>query len=321
MKDRMQQLRQAKVDHFAHGRLNLMESRQLAQEALEDPELYEELTGAALARATLDSPEIQEELQRQAASVRPTRGRFWMIAFAMAATLAVVVAVVPMLKPRPSQPKVETGPDLSAMLLPAAKDSGGAVFRSLGGEERAPRRDGKVVAIQGRDVVIDLGSMDGVESGVQLQVYRDAELKQLLGTMTVEQVFRDHARGSFVGVLDRGDHVQVASTAHLNAVMDQLPARGEEAGKAADAAVAAPAAQRASAWNAAGVARFLRGDRAGAEARFRQAGETAESLNNLGALAELRGDRTAAAEFYSRALRVAKAEDRAVVERNLARVR
>ena len=87
----------------------------------------------------------------------------------------------------------------------------------------------------------------------------------------------------------------------------------------------ASTAEQDAAFNAWGSLLALRGDRAEAEAKFRQTHD-AQGLNNAGVIAELRGETANAQALYEAALRIldkspsASARDRQSIEANLARL-
>jgi Flp pilus assembly protein TadD len=93
--------------------------------------------------------------------------------------------------------------------------------------------------------------------------------------------------------------------------------------------VAAPPEVLADSWNQLAVLHMLRGEYGGAESLLLRAASAVSKSdpvyvqikNNLGVLAELQGDRNKAAANYYDALGANPADQRQIVESNLARVR
>jgi tetratricopeptide (TPR) repeat protein len=350
--------REDRIDQFAHDGLTAAESRRLALDSLEDPRLFEELTAAALAKAALDSPSGRRRPQQSAAEILPMRIERRPAAIAAAAAIVIGLISIYLQQPSPLPRKPKAAPALTPALAYAAKPgqpillaealqqeaSPGAdatVFRGAETNSRGPRPSGAIVSLEDGIANIDLGSLDGVAKGEDLEIVRGAD--SAIGRLTATAVFRERARGRISGARDIrvGDQVRVAPAAYLSALLDRVSALASsgdsgEAEKAAEQAVqwaeaaAAPSDQRATAWNVLAVLRLLRGNREGAEVLLRQAIATtpksepayARSANNLGVLAELRGDRRQAEVFYTEALRglTGSASERRVVESNLARV-
>src|SRR5437899_1129145 len=90
------------IDRYARGELSHGESRDLAQEALDDPELFEDLTAIAVAKAAVSAPH------------RPARAR-WPIWMAVAAGVAVVAGGLLKMGRSPTSPA--TRPPLASILL------------------------------------------------------------------------------------------------------------------------------------------------------------------------------------------------------------
>jgi Flp pilus assembly protein TadD len=186
---------------------------------------------------------------------------------------------------------------------------------------------------------VDLGSLDGLAKGSELQVFRGSDL---VGRLQVTAVFRDRARASEMDgkQLRPKDEVRVGGVDHLNALLQQVDAtfnRGnpdtaiklaEEAVQWGESAAVPPGAMAVS-WNQLAVLQMLRGELDGAESHLLRAASAisrtdpvyGQIQNNLGVLAELRGERDKAAAGYSNALGAVPEQQRQPVERNLARVR
>src|SRR5690242_17173944 len=100
------------LDRFARGELSPAESRELARNALDDPALFDELTGIAVARKGLGQP--------------PRRRHIWVPVAVFAAAAAVIIALVApkvVRSPHPAPVPVATnfGPPI---FLARAADSG-----------------------------------------------------------------------------------------------------------------------------------------------------------------------------------------------------
>jgi tetratricopeptide (TPR) repeat protein len=325
-----------RIDRYARGELSPAEARELAQEALNDPELFEELTFAGVAKAALEKPAPAPKVV-----LFPRRPVIWNVVGATAAAAAVIagVAVYRNAAVRAPLPKLETilvTKDLG--MLPFAP-----AFRSIEIDSRTPRTEGSVQAVHDGEATIDLGSLDGLQKGDELEVLP-------AGRVTLTTVFRDRARGTVSGGVRARSKFRVTGAALPRVLMDRaegLVTRGEldpareavrEAAPLVEAAHgdlallavleyhagAVEAAARhyemagdPQSWNSLGAIRIMRGDYAGAEAALQKAGATGR--NNLGVLAEMRGDRRKAEAYYRDALRELGG-DRARIESNLARV-
>jgi hypothetical protein len=273
-----------KLDRFARGELSPMEARELARKALDDPELFEELTYSSVARMDL----ADRKRQRWP----------WTVAL-LAAAAAVVLVLSPyaIRQFRPSRaPLVAvSGPPIFL----AARGDSATVFRGAEPDSRGPRATGSVTSVADGSVSIDLGSLDGLWKGAEVDVLRDG---QAIGRIKLATIFRDRARTEAApGVTVRlHDSVRVPRAASLRAALDQIAAfsaRGDADG-----------ARRVA-------------EQAAAGGRLDLAATDYEDWNNLGAIAELGGDRLKAQSLYEHALHAnPPAPARATIESNLARV-
>ena len=272
-----------KLGRFARGELSPAESRDLAQQALGDHELFDQLTETAIARRG-----------------RAARGRqqlAWPRIAMFASAAAVVVGAVALYAPRPnSQPvKPVAATPAVPVLLARNVDSNAAAFRGAEPTSRESRATGSIRSIAGGVATIDLGSVDGLTKDAELDVIRDG---QAIGRVKLTTIFRDHSRGEVEGrpSILVNDHVRVPSSARLHAILDEIAAvlaRG-------DTEKATSIAQQAS------IERFD-GDLQGEE-----------DLNNAGVIAELHGNQAKAVELYRRALGARpSAQDRQAIEKNL----
>jgi tetratricopeptide (TPR) repeat protein len=195
-----------------------------------------------------------------------------------------------------------------------------------------------IVSIEDGSANINLGSLDGLAKGSELQVFRGSNT---VGRLQVTAVFRDRSRASAIEgkQLRPKDEVRVGGADHLSAVLQQVDAafnRGdpntaiklaEEAVRWGESAAVPPGAMAAS-WNQLAVLHMLRGEYGGAESLLLRAASASKTdpvygqiKNNLGVLAELRGDRDKAAASYNDARGASPGDQRQIVERNLSRVR
>lgn len=328
-----------RVDRYRRGELTPAEARQLAQESLESPELFDELACSALAKAAVAPP--------PAATRR--RSRFLLpgsIAAAIAAFLALYwFRAVPSKPARPPmQPSLASSAApgqpilLASDLEPQPGQDASPVFRGVETAARAPRPEGAILAIEDGEATVDLGSLDGIAKGTALEVMRGPAPS---ARVIVTTVFRERARGRIEGGgASLRQRVRVPAAVYANALAALAaieyrggahPAAEAHYQAAADALSAAPetaANQLPSVLNNLAVLRILRGDHAAAEANLTTALAKspasdivhARAANNLGVLAELRGDRQRAASLYQDAIR-SPAGEQSIIGKNLARVK
>ncbi len=273
------------LDRFARGELSAEESRDLAEKALGDHDLFAELTSTAIARTEL--PNLK----------RPQR--IWPRIAIFAAAAAVILGVILYTTQRKSRP-VKSDAAISAppTLLARNADSNPAAYRGPDTESRESRATGSIESIAGGIAAIDLGSVDGLAKDDEIDVIRDG---QAIGKIRLTTIFRDHSRGEIArGTSIRvNDQVPVPPVERLRATLDQI-----------DAALA-----RGEADKAMGVAQQASVE--GFHADLSRAGD----LNNAGVIAELHRDHGTAVEFYQRALQAnPSGQDRQAIEKNLRRV-
>jgi tetratricopeptide (TPR) repeat protein len=337
-----------RIDRFARGDLSASEARELAQASLDSPELFDELTDLALANAALYSRPL------------PARRKTWFVIAGLAAAALFIFVMV--MRPwraanLPLKPTLAISPSnvqpvlLADGLQPPDQDTA-PVFRGSTTDSRAPQIGGSIVSIEDGLASIDLGSLDGLDKGSELQIFRDGQSADAIGRLQVTAVFRERARGRVVdGQVDGQnvrikDRIRVDAAAHLDALLEQISAlynRGDLEGayRAAEqanrwaASANVPSVKQSELWNRLGVLRILHGDSHDAEEPLNHAAAASSkaglayvrSLNNLGVVAELRGDRSTAESRYADALQALTGganppeHERSAVEANLARLR
>ena len=203
------------------------------------------------------------------------------------------------------------------------------MFRSAPSDARAPQPEGTIVATDNFVVNIDLGSLDGLTKGTQLDVLR-AGSNQPVGRLEATTIFRDHSRGRIVsGAAKEHDRIRAEPSIYIGAVLDVMGTDRTLARKAVQWAVSnsvpppvlrpildrlAPLDYQAADFSAAERDYRLLFNGAATE------DDRAEALNNLGAIAESRGETSSAQGFYQNALRAAanSTRDRQIIEANLA---
>ena len=141
-----------KTDRFARGDLTPAESRDLAQQALDDPELFDDLTSTALARTAWAR-------SRRSRIISP---RIALIVAAAAAVAILAIALYVLRRPAQLAPQM-IAVSSEPIFLSQIADS--TTFRGLEPDSRPARSAGSVMQVEGRAVTIDLGSLDGLAKG------------------------------------------------------------------------------------------------------------------------------------------------------------
>lgn len=236
------------IDRFMNRELHPEAARALAQKALDDTDLYEELTAVALVQAALESPATTDRELAQAAlddedlfdtlvargavaaldpaSVRaPRQRRHWPIVAAGVGAIAAGLLTFFVLRPSsspvpqarvvPSKPAVAPTILLAADLQPAGSN-GSPVFRGADSASRAPKSEGTIVSMEDGIATVNLGSLDGMAKGTELPVGS--------GRIIITTVFRDRARGNVTGSdgIRVNSPVHVLSAVHLKAILQQV---------------------------------------------------------------------------------------------------
>ena len=332
-----------RVDRFARGELSPAEARELAQEAVNNPELFAELTDVSLAKEAVAAKPLPGSrvirFQRRAPWVAAAAA----IAAGVTGTVLYVRSPRPIPRPALAFAAAAGQPGLLSRDLEPRRAEQAPVFRGADGAGREPRVSGNIVAVDGTEATVNLGSLDGVEKGSALAL-------EPAGSFEPITVFREQTRGRITGVpkVQKGSPVRMPPATHLRVLLEKVDAaigRG-------DPAAALRAAQAASEWaETAGVAaedrhralsrlaaleyqagavdaaerhfqaaadplnlavlRLQRGSYEGVEALLNAAVAASEktgvayaqAVNNLGALAEVHGDRGKAKALYAEALR------------------
>ena len=255
---------QEPLERYVAGGLSASEERQLAQAALENEELFDALAAHGAAEQTLDKAEFRAAISKPPKVIRFSRkSRLLAVGGAIAAAIVLFTLYLraPMARPgavdrqqaanagvkdpgaklRPT-PDVSAGADqpvlLAIQISPRTADT--AAFRGDEQSSRPPRGDGSILSVEDGVATVDLGSVDGLAKGSELQVVRGS------GRLTVTTVFRDSARARVSGGSSIGprDHVRMNRSDYLGALaqqVDSLAARG-------DSKAATDAAQKALAW-------------------------------------------------------------------------
>jgi hypothetical protein len=322
------------IDRYVLRDLPAADARELAQKSLGDPGLFEDLTASALVAAALSAPSIVEQ-PHQPKMVRFPR----MARFVVAGAAAAAVVLVSLYSLRPSRLHESAA---TSRLNPALASSAGPgqpillasglqpepissqVFRSLEPDSRAPRPAGRIVSVEDDLATINLGSLDGLAKGSEVQVSRD---KRSIGRLQVTAVFRERARGRILAgpEIRANDEVRPEAAVYLDALMQQVDAlsgRGdsEAARRMAEMAVepaeaaGIPPGEKAKALARIAALEFQAGSLPAAEKHYQSAlaGLDAEPgastglqsivWNNLAVLHMLRGDYDGAEAPLSRAL-------------------
>ena len=356
----MSELPAERLERLLAGELSPEEQRRLAQAALDDPDLFDQLTAVAAVASTSDRDRTREAPIpfRRPAPVRGFR-RAAMTAAAVAAMIALAIGYRwRSAGPEPSAPESasvqpsEPNPATTSRPAPVAvapilltvyaggSERAPAAFRADDTARRVPKAEGLVISENAGIIEIDLGSLDGLTQGLELGVTRAEKSDAEIGRVTIATVFREQSRGRTPepAAVHQGDRIHMAPDVHVTALLNQITAR-RSAGDTSDvrtlAETAATAAQnpgvsadlRAQALNELGALQIDQREYDAAERTLQtaltQAGTVAKLrvTNNLGALAALRGDRATAEALYRQARSLADAAaldaERAAIDKNL----
>jgi Flp pilus assembly protein TadD len=99
-------------------------------------------------------------------------------------------------------------------------------FRGADSSGRGLQANGIVTSLEGGEANINLGSLDGLSKGSEVQVFRNQQLTQPIARLTVTAVFRERARARPAGeeAVRVNDHVRVSGVEFLHAMMEQADA-------------------------------------------------------------------------------------------------
>jgi len=202
--------------------LDAVAERALAQKALDDEALFDTLVARGAVESSLEDPAFRAML------AAPERRKYWPIAMT-GAVLAAAAALLTFFVLRPShliQHPVEISKAvLSSDLKPLAREA--PVFRGADTASRSPRSDGTILSIEDGVVTVNLGSIDGLAQGTELEASHDKQA----GRIAITTVFRDRARGTVDSAAIRAnDPVHVPTSVHFGAILEEvnaLAARGD----------------------------------------------------------------------------------------------
>lgn len=206
------------IDQVAARDLSPAAARALAQQALDDPDLFDALVASGAAEASLQHPAV----------LAPARRMPWVIGLGAVAAAVLLALFVWRSSPSPqparavvSKPLIVAslngengGPALLASELGPANSTSAPVFRGDTVVDREPQSTGTITAVTDGEASVSLGSLDGIQKGTTL------------GAIVITTVFRDHARGRITkgAVVHTNDQVQVPPALHFAAVLHEVEA-------------------------------------------------------------------------------------------------
>jgi len=228
------------MDRLLAGELSRDEERRLARAALDDPDLFEALTAAAVARSVLATEGAERSAAQPAALSSSTRK--WgvrnsaaLLAGLAAAAVLVLAVAFGWRTERTTSPSTATSAETTALaplaapvlLLAHAGVATTPVFRSDAAPvSRPPRSSGTLVRSTGSIAEINLGSLDGLTQGMSLPVVRGAHT---IGTLTLAAVFRDRAKGRIepAPTVLTGARIEIDPATYVRAVVAHVSSRVE----------------------------------------------------------------------------------------------
>src|SRR5262245_21932511 len=234
METRMADAFDDRLDRYVAGELSARDERELAQAALDDPALFDTLTAAALVR---ESARGEAPTPRSQPAVRPKSRLVWWVAAGAAMATAAAVGVILIRRPSPvSTPSPAPAAAVAEAPRPASRapatlpppifltaraDAAGqpSAFRSVDAGSRPPNDSGTVSSVDGDDIEITLGSLDGLAKGSAVRIVRQDGRGPAV-TLIVEAVFRERARGrvSPGPAPQVGDRANVSPADHVSAL-------------------------------------------------------------------------------------------------------
>jgi hypothetical protein len=194
----------------------------LAQQALDDEALFDTLVARGAVESSLEDPAFRAML------TAPKRRKYWPIAMTVAA-LAAAAALLTFFVLRPSHP-IQDPVDISKAMLssdlkPLVHQA--PVFRGTDTASRPPKSDGTILSIEDGVATVNLGSIDGLAKGTELEASHGKQA----GRIAITTVFRDRARGNVdSAAIQANDPVRVPTSEHLGAILEEvnaLAARGD----------------------------------------------------------------------------------------------
>jgi len=222
------------IERLLAGEMSAEEQRRLAQSALDDTDLFDTLTAAAVVRSTLSERDRTDAQTAASPSAPLPRPGLWLACSVLAAAATIVLAFVyfrtgSSVPAIPADTTVVESPIASppVLLTARARPAPTDTFRSDPTSSRFPRRSGTVVTIRDGVAEIDLGALDGMSEGLRVQVLNPdgrSDREQL----TITTVFRERSRGRLAenGSTARvGDRVTVSAAVHVKAALEQAAAR------------------------------------------------------------------------------------------------
>jgi Tfp pilus assembly protein PilF len=234
-----------RLDRYLAGELSAREQRDLAQAALDDPELFDTLTAAAVMKATVlrDShPQHHVAAAERRFLVRPLA---W-AGIAASVAAAIIVVILYRASSTPALVTTSPAPPLATSTASRAAEPSRIVappviltarldtlagrptseFRGDEAQSRPPKSHGVVVSVDAGVIVLDVGSLDGISKGSELRIFRGDGDSNVVGRLTIVTVFREQSRGrvSSGGLAQAGDRAEVAPRVQVAALLEQAAA-------------------------------------------------------------------------------------------------
>jgi hypothetical protein len=300
-----------RIDRYVRGELTAAEARELAQASLDDSELFDHLTYSALAKSALSTESAGEQIELPGSAAKvirfPRRTRV-LIAGASAAAAIILISFSSLRSSYFRQNRPELAKSQSHETVPAfpitpalassakpgqpvllatdlepgpARRNGAPVFRSPEQDSRSPQPTGSIVAIEDGMATINLGSVDGLAKGSELQISRNQRTVEAAGRFVVSTVFRERARGLILAgqAIEVNDQVRAPAAIYLGAVLQRVEALSGQG----DSNAARTIAEKAAGW---------------AQSAKVPPGETRKVWERLAALEYQAGSLQAAAHHY-----------------------
>ncbi len=329
------------LDRYARGELTAAEARSLAQKSLDEQDLFDDLTYTAVAKAAVSSQTAREHFGQAGSGAKVVRfPRKARVLVAGAVAAAAIIFVLLLNRPHKTAPAFQVTAALATSAKPGqpillatdlepqpARPNEAPVFRSPEPISRPPQATGSIVSIEDGVATINLGSVDGLAKGSELQVSSGQPTNEAASRLVVTEVFRERARGRILGAqaIAVNDQVRPPAATYLIALLqraDTLSGRGDSDAarammeKAAEWAQSAqvPPGERRGVWERLAALEYQAGSLQAAAAHYRLAadnwnapppasgGEQATALNNLAVLYLLQGQYGAAEAALNQAV-------------------